>query len=627
MQSKFGGVPVGPAVGTKNDNDVEKQRARAVAQGLTFGFSDEIEALSRSAFSDASYKDIVADVRNKLKSYQSAYPVEATAYEIGGAALPALIPFAGQANLGRIALTGAAEGAAYGFGQAEGDVGNQLKEAAQGSAFGAVGGVIGSKIAGVAGRQGGRFVNWVKKQFPDAKAQNRINSEIQKMAAQSGRTTDEIVADVANGRIMIDDPFVKDVARGFYAKGGEGQAVIEKAYHGSPSTTGRAAQKGRVDKTIKNAASSLKKSLGSSVDDTTEAASRRSSEAATKKAERLAYSQFKDATAPKEISDAMENALIQAPEAVEGLNKIAPTIGLGRNRFFEIGDDGVARLTRQPTIKEAEMLRKRINKMASKEYRSGDGDIGEAYSAVEDGLRDALDEFAPELNDVRTKAAFIRAERDAYELGEKSLLGDVNDKVVDFQNLLTKPDSDKLVEGYRAGLMKTLENKLGKTSRSSLVRDLSDPDLNYGKLLKEVYPKDSVSDVVWKLETAKMARDAASDITRNSRTPFTQEAIKRQGAAIAMDVAEGMNYNPMALARVARDIADKLFPKGLTDAERGSIAKILVSESPDVVRRALSDDGGIRALTENAIEAFYTIQRGARRSGTASGAQITEDSK
>ena len=76
--------------------------ARAGAQGLTFGFADEIEAAVRSAFdSGKSYAEVVKDVRGQIESFRQRNPAAAYGTEIAGAILPTIaaqfIPGAGQA--------------------------------------------------------------------------------------------------------------------------------------------------------------------------------------------------------------------------------------------------------------------------------------------------------------------------------------------------------------------------------------------------------------------------------------------------------------------------------------------------------------------------------------------------
>jgi len=62
--------------------EVPTQRARTFAQGLTFGFADEIEAGIRS-LGGREYSELVAEVRDALSEYQQDRPIEALGVEIG----------------------------------------------------------------------------------------------------------------------------------------------------------------------------------------------------------------------------------------------------------------------------------------------------------------------------------------------------------------------------------------------------------------------------------------------------------------------------------------------------------------------------------------------------------------
>jgi len=159
----------------------ESQRLRSTAQGLTLGFADELEAAltnplsalgSALGLSDGKdYNERLEIVRKKLESYRSENPLEALAYEVGGAVLPALgaglftlgtgTGAVGTATAARLAPTliraakiGAAEGAVAGFGAGEGGFKERAKSAAIGGTFG---GLLGG-ITPVATQQIGRGV-------------------------------------------------------------------------------------------------------------------------------------------------------------------------------------------------------------------------------------------------------------------------------------------------------------------------------------------------------------------------------------------------------------------------------------------------------------------------------------
>lgn len=127
--------------------------ARAVGQGLSLGFGDEIEAFAKSGFTDKSYDEELATVREQLAQFKEQNPVAAYGGEIAGSIIPSFTPLGalgkvGQAvskmgSTGRAATSGAVQGGIYGAGAAEGD----LKDRATGGAVGfGVGGFGGSVI-------------------------------------------------------------------------------------------------------------------------------------------------------------------------------------------------------------------------------------------------------------------------------------------------------------------------------------------------------------------------------------------------------------------------------------------------------------------------------------------------
>ena len=89
-------------------NSVDYGFMRSVAQGITFGFADEIEALAKSAVGDGTYEQEVAKVRAGKAAYEGEYPMRAMAGEIAGAlpslAFPAGLALKGVTTVGKAVL-------------------------------------------------------------------------------------------------------------------------------------------------------------------------------------------------------------------------------------------------------------------------------------------------------------------------------------------------------------------------------------------------------------------------------------------------------------------------------------------------------------------------------------------
>lgn len=138
--------------------------ARAIGQGLTFGFGEELESLPYLLPGGETREEALQRIRGEMKAYSKEYPKTAFVGEIGGGLLlgggaGALRAGAARAaggalartaarmeasNLGRAALatgraatTGVGQAAIGGFGSAEGDVSDRLKGAVLGGTVGA----------------------------------------------------------------------------------------------------------------------------------------------------------------------------------------------------------------------------------------------------------------------------------------------------------------------------------------------------------------------------------------------------------------------------------------------------------------------------------------------------------
>lgn len=168
--------------------------ARMAAQGLTFGFGDEI-AGAASAVRGGSYTEARDASRARLERLREQHPVAATASEVvGGLAFPAgtigtalrggaaAARAAGAATRGaqvaraarQAATPGAAYGALYGLGEAEGDPGELAsastlaREATINAAVGgAMGGLFGAGVGAVQSRGRGLFSDAVEGAFRD----------------------------------------------------------------------------------------------------------------------------------------------------------------------------------------------------------------------------------------------------------------------------------------------------------------------------------------------------------------------------------------------------------------------------------------------------------------------------
>lgn len=126
--------------------------AMAFMQGVSLGWYDEyrvgITALAESAFGDETYQQAYgrnrAEYDTLSKSFEKRQPVAAIGAEIAGSVVSPISKLKTASTIGSLVARGAAEGAVYGAGKAEG-IKEIPKKATEGAAFGAVGsGIIGA---------------------------------------------------------------------------------------------------------------------------------------------------------------------------------------------------------------------------------------------------------------------------------------------------------------------------------------------------------------------------------------------------------------------------------------------------------------------------------------------------
>jgi hypothetical protein len=591
-----------------------RERMRMLAQGTTLGGADEAEAAAVSAATGRPYEDVLNELRGRLKAYQEARPIESLLYEAGGAVIPAvgaalLAPFTGGAStaavaptLGRLAGMAALEGGAYAFGTGEGGFAERASRVPGGAATGAIGGAV----LGGATRAAGGAINALTdaaRRIVGGRGSSIVENEIQRLAQQTGKTADEIAGDILNGRILAENETIKAAVRAYRAGGGEASTVISQTMIPRPAAT-------------RTQAMDEMRQYLSDIGQPSAIQSQRRGEEAAKVAERAAYAPFKTVDAPEDVSREVLSALEVVPEAITEVNKMFRGLVAVTPPVNGVGPANVT-FTRPITLDEAERVRRAVSNAASSEYRGGFGGAGEAFSEVEQRLRGLLDVASPELGAARATAAGVRAQRDSFEAGQTALAGDVNETLFNFSKI-TDPEK---IDAYRAGLMAALEARAATGSRQSMIRNLTNEETKEGKILRAVMPQDALEDVLRRLETARASQVTTDYVLGGSPTSDTMMEAARRGSGLSFsDVTGVLSGSPEAMISVASNLAAR-FTRDLTDAERARVARILVSEDPDLVRRAITDEGAMAALQQRVQQLTAGATRGAGRAGAVTGAE------
>lgn len=589
---------------------VESQRTRTAAQGLTFGFADEIEAFIRAGFSDRKYDDIRDELRAKVTAYKKANPAEALTYELAGALVPSIALSmtgfgapAGGANIARTAKVLAGESAASALGYSEGDLteGATQAKAAFDTAKGIGAGAIIEGGVRLASPMFGKVINFVRKNFGD-KADNAVQAELLRLAEGTGKTVDEVIADVAEGRVMADNQTLVNAIRSMMSEGGLTKAEILSASAGRAASTRTAAQQ------------ELRGALAPQFQDPNVIRAMKQSDEQLKAQERKGYQEaFKGgATVTPELQEQMLNVIQRMPRAAKELEEIYTASTLVP--LFKKADDGSIQFVRAPTIQDAEILRRKLKEITTQQYDAKSGTMGEIVGDLEKSLRRSIDEASPDLAAVRQQFSQNMDVRKAFEIGRKQALT-MN---VDELSLMVERMSPDVLEAFRAGALDALRNRARRSG--VLLKDLAQEDKQVGAALRVILPEEQAERVLGAVGRAAEATEVAKQVRTGSPTqPLQREAQLRGSRVSAEDALRGSQGDMFSLIRILRNTIPS--GKGMSDDQMLQVVKVLFSEDPTLVETALKDKRALGELLRKAETAVSAIAAGGRTGAVQQAAQ------
>jgi hypothetical protein len=585
------------------------QRLRMMAQGATLTGADEAEAYLRSMAGE-DYESALADIKSKTKAYQQQAPYEALGYEAlggllpaaavtlgtGGTSAPATGPIVAKttADIVRSLAGTSALGGIYGgvtsFLSGEGGALDRAAQVPGGVAVGAtVAPAVKTLITG-----GGMLVDKVTdfaRRLAGGRGAKIVETELQRLAGDTGLTTDEIIDRIARGEIMAENATLLAAVRGLYAQGGK------------PSTTLMSSLTRRPEQLRTEVLTEMQQKLASQPGNVLRQFKLNDDQ--LRQVEKEAYKEAfgTGGVIDSQLLGSVTDALKRSPQSVKNINDvyIAET---GKKPFFSFDKSGNVVFSRAPTLEDAEIIRRGIQASVDEAYQSGRGRVGEALKGVELSLRDAIDTSSSKLADARLQAATRRTAKDSFDDGRRVFGKTADEVAVLVEDLSQKPGA---LSAFRAGTMDAIRNRMTTGTRKSMMANLSDENTKEGKILRTIYPQDELPGILDRIATAAQSQRAASYILGGSQTAPTLLQAARTGMNIsAEEVANVMTANPVTMISSAVNIVKKVAAqqnKNMTEAQRDQVAKILVSEDPNLVRRALVDESAF-ALVQQKINDF-----------------------
>jgi len=590
-----------------NQPEPDTQRLRTALQGTTFKFADEAEAYLRS-LSGENYDSALKDIRQKIKNYEKSRPVESGLIEASGAIPMALgmswltggaaAPEAAQSllpTLARITGAGTAQGALTGAGGAEGDAYSRLTGGTIGAATGLVTApatFLGMKAIG--GVVLDPMLDFTRRKLGDRGAKI-VETEVQRIQQQTGLEPDEIVAKIASGEIMAENPNILGIVRAYASGGGDASRTIREAMTRRPEALrNKTFQQISQELNAGTEPNVLKKFAQSEAERTT--------------ARNALYNKAYDegGVITEEMLNSLTDAMQRSPSAYELINKLSQA-QLKTKPFFTMDASGEVTFIRPPTIRDMEIARRGLKADINRKYQSSEGDIAKELQPYEATLRGLIDKSAPAVGEARAQAASDKVTTGAFDAGKKAFGKSPDQVQIEFEQLLSK--NPEAVSAYRAGIMAQLRNKMSMGGRTSMMSNLESAEAKEGQILRIIYPQDKVDDILKLARVASQSQKASGKVLSGSPTAETLMESKNIGMNISPEEISGVfSGNAFTTMRVASKIVQKNAPN-LNPEQKQQVARILVSEDPAMVLNALKDQSGMAILQKRLQSLGNTMAR------------------
>jgi len=146
--------------------------------------------------------------------------------------------------------------------------------------------------------------------------------------------------------------------------------------------------------------------------------------------------------------------------------------------------------------------------------------------------------------------------------------------------------------------MAQLRNKMSMGGKTSMMANLESSEAKEGQILRIIYPQDKVDDILKLARVASQSQKAAGKVLGGSPTAETLMESKNIGMKVSPEeVASVFSGDAFTTMRVVSKIIQKNAPN-LSPEQKQQVARVLVSEDPALVSRALRDESGMAILQQ-----------------------------
>lgn len=446
---------------------VDYGTGRALAQGLTFGFSDEIEAAAKSMFGDKTYEQELGAVRAGKTAFEAARPNEALAAEVAGAIPTMLLPFGLAARGAQVAARapslartigtgmkiGAAEGAVGGLGRGEGLEGSLKGAAIEGGIGGVLGGVAPPLVAGASRlmRRGRPAEEQATAQMSKIFTEERM-PEAQQAVQQRIDVGDETPVTLTD---IGGTPAQREL-RGQRGAQPEVQEMTDEFLRERTRTQGP-----RLEQRIEESAGVRPEEsvvLGNVVKKQESAAAPLYQKLREENAQ-VAVSGMEDIfrkPAFRDVYQRVVNSMINRADRGIDPNAIKQMADMSYDDFLKMLDKGDAFVP----FDFLDQAKRQLGSLGQRANRAGDADLAQQYWNVADDVRDAADNRIAGYKDARAKFAGEAEIEKSMDLGR-----DFNKKTPAEIRELMDGMNDSEKRAFLAGAVDSIRLKIGQTGR------------------------------------------------------------------------------------------------------------------------------------------------------------------
>ena len=633
---------------TENNIDLDRltagDRLRLVVDAASLNTADEIQAAILNPISglkaaiglepkDGAYYQELEQIRQRQKA--SREKPGAFGYQVLGGGLSAIptimaAPFTGGTSVAPTALnvsrgllqgsrgitqmagTGAATAGVAGFAEGEGGLRNRLVSGAIDAPLGAVTNVVTEPVARVALNTLPSFIRSIRTRFGE-RTSNQVQQEVSRIMQKANLTFDEVLERVGKGEVLGDmNNVTRDALKAAYSTGTEGSGIIaEITARRSKELSEDAFKELRTNLTnnINTPEGSVALAVGNDLENLRVLESKRYTEVLSPDGQPVDVSD--------EMQDAMEAVLINEPSLRSQLiASVARNPNSPSKTLFTFNRKNGIIFSRKPTTDEANRLDSLINSMIAKRVKSNPQMARDIDLGVLKPYRKILDEEIPDIASVRANYANIFDNKRIFDLARNSFQGKSRDEAVREFNKLVADNNAEKIAVFRQGFAQAILDSKG-SSRIPLdtllkkfdADELGDLTTTQRDLLKRFYPEEGLDVVLEKIKRAVQANATYAKIFNKTDTAIATGMRQSIGTGIervadTLDLASGNAAAP-ALRIVSRLLGRN--PKGLTKEQQTQVASILVTENPQLVQRALLEEGSASGRATEQLQDLVSV--------------------